>query len=116
MVFSQRFSCIDCGFSFPEITPRMFSFNNPQGACPACSGLGTKRFFDPDLIVDPSLSVNEGAILPWRERDPSFLDPLLAGIGPVLPFRSRSSLCKAPPNPFNASFSTDRMERKSRFE
>jgi excinuclease ABC subunit A len=81
MVFSQKFSCIDCGFSFPEMTPRMFSFNNPQGACPACSGLGTKRFFDPSLIVpNPSFSINEGAILPWRERGPSFLRPILEGL------------------------------------
>ena len=49
VVFSQRFSCIDCGFSFPEITPRMFSFNSPQGACPTCGGLGIKRFIDPEL-------------------------------------------------------------------
>jgi len=81
MVFSQKFSCIDCGFSFPEITPRMFSFNSPQGACPACSGLGTKRYFDPDLIVpNPSLSVNEGAILPWKKRGESFLRPIVEGL------------------------------------
>jgi excinuclease ABC subunit A len=81
MVFSQKFSCIDCGFSFPEITPRMFSFNSPQGACPACSGLGTKRYFDPGLIVlNPSLSVNEGAILPWRKKGESFLRPILEGL------------------------------------
>ena len=80
LVFSQRFSCIDCGFSFPEITPRMFSFNNPQGACPTCSGLGTKQYFDPNLVVDPSLSTREGAILPWREKEKSFLNPLLEGL------------------------------------
>ena len=81
MVFSQKFSCIDCGFSFPEITPRMFSFNSPQGACPACSGLGTKRYFDPGLIVpNPYLSVNEGAILPWKKKGESFLKPILEGL------------------------------------
>ena len=81
MVFSQKFSCIDCGFSFPEITPRMFSFNSPQGACPSCSGLGTKRFFDPSFIVpDPSLSLNEGAVLPWKRRGESFLRPVLEGL------------------------------------
>ena len=90
MVFSQRFSCIDCGFSFPELTPRMFSFNNPQGACPACGGLGTKRYFDPDLIVPNSvLSLNEGAILPWKERSASFLRPILEGLaGASVPLRS----------------------------
>ena len=80
ILFSQRFSCIDCGFSFPEITPRMFSFNNPQGACPTCSGLGTRRYFDPGLVVDPALSIREGAILPWKDRDASVLDPLLQGL------------------------------------
>lgn len=81
MLFSQRFSCPDCGFSFPEITHRMFSFNSPQGACTACSGLGVKRYFDPKLIVpNPSLSLNEGAILPWREKGESFLRPILNGL------------------------------------
>jgi excinuclease ABC subunit A len=81
MVFSQKFSCILCGFSFPEITPRMFSFNSPQGACPTCGGLGTKRFFDPDLIIpNSSLSVNEGAILPWTKKGESFLRPILEGL------------------------------------
>jgi len=81
MVFSQKFSCIDCGFSFPEITPRMFSFNSPQGACPTCSGLGTRRYFDPGLIVpNPFLSVNEGAILPWKKKGESFLRPILEGL------------------------------------
>ena len=81
MVFSQKFSCIHCGFSFPEITPRMFSFNSPMGACPTCAGLGTKRYFDPNLIVvNPSLSISEGAILPWREKGESFLKPLLDGL------------------------------------
>ena len=81
MIFSQKFSCIQCGFSFPEITPRMFSFNSPQGACPGCGGLGTRRYLDPGLIVpNPSLSVNEGAILPWRKKGESFLRPILEGL------------------------------------
>jgi len=81
MVFSQKFSCMDCGFSFPEITPRMFSFNSPQGACASCGGLGTRRFFDPSFIVpDPSLSLNEGAVLPWKRRGESFLRPVLEGL------------------------------------
>jgi excinuclease ABC subunit A len=81
LIFSQKFSCIQCGFSFPEITPRMFSFNSPQGACPGCSGLGTKRYFDPGLIVpNPSLSVNEGAILPWKEKEETFLRPVVEGL------------------------------------
>ena len=81
MLFSQKFACIDCGFSFPEITPRMFSFNSPQGACPACGGLGTRSYFDPELIVpDPSLSLEEGAILPWKKKGESFLRPVLEAL------------------------------------
>jgi excinuclease ABC subunit A len=86
IVFSQKFSCIHCGFSFPEITPRMFSFNSPVGACPGCGGLGTKRYFDPGLIVpNPGLSVSEGAILPWKEKEETFLRPILEGLAKHYP-------------------------------
>ncbi|MBR4514824.1 MAG: excinuclease ABC subunit UvrA [Lachnospiraceae bacterium] len=61
--FSDSFSCPDCGISIDEIEPRSFSFNNPFGACPACTGLGFKQEFDPELMIpDPTLSLNEGAI------------------------------------------------------
>ncbi|MGQ9645531.1 MAG: excinuclease ABC subunit UvrA [Thermodesulfobacteriota bacterium] len=81
MIFSQKFACVDCGFSFPEMTPRMFSFNSPNGACPSCGGLGTKAFFDPALVVpDPSISLKEGAILPWKKRGESFLWPILEAL------------------------------------
>jgi excinuclease ABC subunit A len=63
ILFSQNFSCPDCEISFEEITPRMFSFNNPYGACPNCLGLGTLMDINPDLVItDPDLSINEGAI------------------------------------------------------
>jgi len=65
LVFSEKFSCLKCGTSMPELEPRIFSFNSPHGACPRCTGLGSQQEIDPDLVVDPSLSVNEGAILPW---------------------------------------------------
>ncbi|HXQ29792.1 MAG TPA: excinuclease ABC subunit UvrA [Gemmatimonadales bacterium] len=67
-VFSERYACPRCGLSLPELEPRQFSFNSPFGACPACSGLGTRREVSADLVVgDPSLSVLEGVILPWGE-------------------------------------------------
>lgn len=67
--FSQKQACIYCGISLPELTPQLFSFNNPRGACPACDGLGTRQFFDPDLIIpNPNLSLREGAIAPWSHR------------------------------------------------
>ncbi|MDP9376216.1 MAG: excinuclease ABC subunit UvrA [Actinomycetota bacterium] len=64
--FSERFACLHCGLSMPELEPRMFSFNSPHGACQRCTGLGAQMEIDPELIVpDPSLSIGEGAILPW---------------------------------------------------
>ncbi|MCE5215272.1 MAG: excinuclease ABC subunit UvrA [Methanobacterium sp.] len=67
-VFSEDFACTECGINFEEISPRMFSFNNPHGACPECNGLGSKLEIDADLVVpDPGLSLNDGAILPWSK-------------------------------------------------
>ena len=65
LVFSEQFSCLTCGTSMPELEPRIFSFNSPHGACPHCTGLGSQMEIDPDLVVDPALSISEGAILPW---------------------------------------------------
>jgi excinuclease ABC subunit A len=65
---SENYACADCGISFMELTPQMFSFNAPQGACPVCAGLGTRLEVDPDLIVpNPALSLHEGAVLYWGE-------------------------------------------------
>ncbi|WP_322096973.1 excinuclease ABC subunit UvrA [Pelagibius sp.] len=71
--FSARFACPVSGFTIDEIEPRLFSFNNPFGACPSCDGLGVTLFFDPDLVVpDDKLSLSEGAIAPWsRSATPS---------------------------------------------
>jgi len=66
-IFSQKNSCPDCGVSIPELQPRLFSFNNPFGACTGCSGIGTKMEFDPDLVIpDRSLSYNEGGCVPYN--------------------------------------------------
>ena len=68
-LFSEQHACVECSVSYPEITPRMFSFNNPYGACEDCSGLGTRMYFDNDLVIpDPELSIREGAIAPWESR------------------------------------------------
>ena len=74
--FSERFACLHCGISMPELEPRSFSFNSPHGACPRCTGLGSQMEIDPELVVpDPSLSIGEGAILPWSSRDDDVLRP-----------------------------------------
>ncbi len=70
LVFSSRFACPHCGYSISELEPRLFSFNNPVGACKECDGLGVKQYFDPDLVVsDPAASVADGAIRGWDRRN-----------------------------------------------
>ena len=67
-LFSERYACPKCGLSLPELEPRQFSFNSPYGACPGCSGLGTRREVNADLVLgDQSLSILEGVVLPWGE-------------------------------------------------
>src|SRR5688572_22121161 len=74
-LFSEHFSCPDCGISLGEIEPRMFSFNSPYGACPECAGLGTKTEFDKDLVIpDPSLSLDEGAVVPFVHKNGELKD------------------------------------------
>ena len=66
---SERFACIDCGISLPPIEPRMFSFNGPHGACPACDGIGTRSRIDPERVVpDPRRTLREGAVIAWGRR------------------------------------------------
>jgi excinuclease ABC subunit A len=80
-VFSEKFACPDCGISYPEMEPRMFSFNNPYGACPTCLGLGVKEYFDPALIVpNQDLSLREGAVVPWGEKNPVHFLPFLEAL------------------------------------
>ncbi|MFN7956166.1 MAG: excinuclease ABC subunit UvrA [bacterium] len=69
-VMSERFACVEHGTTLPELTPRMFSFNSPYGACPGCDGLGTKLVFDDELVVpDPKRSLAAGAIAPWQRKN-----------------------------------------------
>ncbi len=76
-IFSTKFACPDCGISYPEISPRLFSFNSPYGACPKCQGIGTEMEIDPDnIILNGSLSVLEGAIAPVGEPRGRFLREL----------------------------------------
>jgi len=79
MVFSARFACPACGHSIQELEPRLFSFNNPHGACPSCDGLGVRQYFDPaKLVQDPSLTLAQGAIRGWDKRSLYYFQQLQA--------------------------------------
>ncbi|MGH3115016.1 MAG: excinuclease ABC subunit UvrA, partial [Gaiellaceae bacterium] len=81
LTFSERFACLHCGISMPELEPRIFSFNSPHGACPRCTGLGSQMEIDPELVVpDPSLSIGEGAILPWASGASVYYDQITQAI------------------------------------
>ena len=80
-VFSSRFACPVSGFSIEEIEPRLFSFNSPHGACPACDGLGVESFFDPHLVVpDERMSLAGGAIVPWAQAQTPYYDQTLQSL------------------------------------
>jgi len=80
-IFSSKFACPVSGFTIPEIEPRLFSFNNPFGACPACDGLGTKLYFDADLVVhDDSRSLFDGAVSPWSHSSSPYYTQTLESI------------------------------------
>jgi len=88
-VFSERLACAKCGISFPEVSPRMFSFNSPYGACPECGGIGTRYELDPELLVpDPRKSLKQGALAPWAGRESVYFKQTLQ----VLAKRHRLSL------------------------
>ena len=79
--FSERFACLKCGTSMPELEPRIFSFNSPHGACERCTGLGSQREIDPELIVpDPALSIAEGALAPWATSSSNYYEQITEAI------------------------------------
>ncbi len=86
-IFSEHFSCTQCGINLPEIAPRIFSFNSPYGACPTCSGLGFKMEFDPELIIpDKDKSILQGALVPWGEVKGKYLYHILKGLADFYSF------------------------------
>ena len=81
LTLSSKFACPVSGFTIPEIEPRLFSFNNPYGACPACDGLGRRMLMDPDLVVpDPQRSLHQGAVEPWASQTMQYYPQALASI------------------------------------
>jgi len=93
IIFSEHFSCPNCGISFGEITPKLFSFNSPYGACESCNGLGLIREIDPDLVIDRDRSLCDEAILPWRGTSSGYLTSIIhaaaaqLGIDPYVPLK-----------------------------
>ena len=79
LIFSARYACPVCGYSLPELEPRLFSFNNPAGACPSCDGLGVEQFFDPaKVVVHPELSLAGGAVRGWDRRNAYYFQMMRA--------------------------------------
>ncbi|MEQ8806107.1 MAG: excinuclease ABC subunit UvrA, partial [Rhodospirillales bacterium] len=86
-VFSARFACPVSGFTIDEIEPRLFSFNNPFGACPACDGLGTEMFFDPELVIpDEKRTLASGAVAPWANSSSKYYDQTLKSLSTQFEF------------------------------
>ena len=80
LLLSERFACIECGISFDELSPRMFSFNNPYGACPTCDGLGTRMEISPGLVIDESRSIADGGIIPWANTSSKWIIGILDAV------------------------------------
>jgi excinuclease ABC subunit A len=79
LIFSERLACAECGISFPEVSPRMFSFNNPYGACPECGGIGTRWEIDPErLVPNGARSLKAGALAPWAGKESTYFKQTLA--------------------------------------
>ncbi len=89
--FSQNFACVKCGISYPDVEPRMFSFNNPNGACPECTGLGIKKSVSEELVVpDHSLSLIDGAVAPWSSKTSPYYTNMLESIADHFGFDAHS--------------------------
>ncbi|MBI5190833.1 MAG: excinuclease ABC subunit UvrA [Nitrospirae bacterium] len=97
VLFSEKLACVECGISYPEMVPRMFSFNNPHGACPACDGLGVKMDIDPDLVVpNRDISIRDGAVKPWSKRTSVFYYQILEALAEHYEFSLNTPWKKLP--------------------
>ena len=96
-LYSEKYACPDCGISMPTLAPRVFSFNNPYGACPECNGLGTRMHFAEELVVpDEGLSLREGAIAPWANRSSLYYYNLLDALAEHYKFDLNTPFNKLP--------------------
>ena len=90
ILFSEKFACPVSGFTIPEIEPRLFSFNNPYGACPACGGLGVEQHIDEDLVIpDKEMTLRKGAIAPWAKSSSPYYIQTLTALGKYLQVHAR---------------------------
>ncbi len=96
IILSEKFACIQCGINIEELTPRLFSFNSPYGACNYCDGLGEMHEFSPDLVLDLDLSLEQGAIRPWRSSSSRYLQQLQAAAGATLEISEKTPLKELP--------------------
>ncbi len=94
LTLSDKFACPGCGMSYPEISPRLFSFNSPYGSCPECHGIGEIWFCDPELLIDEELSIGEGAIIPWRNS--GYFKKLIEGVAEYYGFSLTDPFKKLP--------------------
>lgn len=92
--FSDKFACPECGMTYPEISPRLFSFNSPYGSCKECHGIGTTSFCDPELLIDPDLSITDGAIVPWRNS--AYFKQIIDNVGEYFGFDLNTPFKKLP--------------------
>ncbi|KAF3983509.1 MAG: excinuclease ABC subunit UvrA [Methylococcales symbiont of Hymedesmia sp. n. MRB-2018] len=98
LLFSERYACSQCGYSIAELEPRIFSFNNPKGACPGCDGLGTKQSFDPDLVVhNADISLSGGAIRGWDRRN-AYYYQIIRSLADHYDFDTETPFSKIPKN------------------
>jgi excinuclease ABC subunit A len=86
LIFSEKFACPVSGFTIPEIEPRLFSFNNPFGACPKCGGLGVEQHIDPELVIDKDRTLRGGAILPWAKSSSPYYTQTLTALAKFYKF------------------------------
>ncbi len=97
LLFNEKLACVECGISYPEMTPAAFSFNSPHGACPECAGLGHKLYFDPNLVVpNKEISLREGAIVPWGKRNSVYFFQMLDALSSHLGFDIYTPFKKLP--------------------